>query len=108
MLLIDNNLSTLLKNILVPHFAGTQHVYDINLGTASDTTIWQFAKDNGHTILTKDKDFYFRVSLKGAPPKVIWITRGNCGNRELIRLVKSHIKDIQSFIDSDRHLLVIQ
>jgi len=39
----------------------------------------KFQKKEEYIILTKNKDFYYRVTLNGAPLKVIWITPGNCG-----------------------------
>ena len=42
-------------------------------GQATDTQLWEYAKENQMTILTKDTDFFDRLVMKGAPPKVIWI-----------------------------------
>jgi len=34
-------------------------------------------------ILTKDADFFDRLSLEGAPPKVVWVRVGNVRRSEL-------------------------
>ena len=107
-LLIDNNLSVLLAEVLEPYFPGTRHVSDINYAEASDSKIWELAKAEFTAILTKDRDFYYRVVMNGPPPKVIWITRGNCGNREMHSLMRAKIMEILTFLGSDQEVLLIQ
>ena len=52
------------------------HQLDLN-PTAKDSDIWQFAKHNNLTIITKDSDFSNRIMLSEPPPKVIHIKLGN-------------------------------
>ena len=47
------------------------------LDTATDRSIWEFAKQNGFTIVSQDADFAELASLFGPPPKVIWLRCGN-------------------------------
>ncbi len=77
-LLLDHNLSPKLIVTLADHFPGSEHVYRLGLDTASDAEIWDYAKVNGLIIVTKDADFGDISVLRGFPPKVIWIRRGNC------------------------------
>tara|TARA_Y100001980_G_C14556842_1_gene351181 strand:+ start:17754 stop:18083 length:330 start_codon:yes stop_codon:yes gene_type:complete len=107
-LLIDNNLSVLVKQVLDSSFPGSMHVSEVNLTEASDSVIWLLAGKEYNAILTKDRDFYYRVSLNGAPPKVIWIKRGNCRNKEMLDLIRGKIEDINSFLKSDRDIMTIQ
>jgi predicted nuclease of predicted toxin-antitoxin system len=44
----------------------------------SDTEVWNYAAEHGCTIVSKDADFHQRSLLLGAPPKVVWIRKGNC------------------------------
>ena len=37
----------------------------------SDTQIWQYAKQNGLAIVTKDADFSDRLMVEASPPKVV-------------------------------------
>ena len=48
-----------------------------------DRLIWERAKQDGLTIVSKDSDFYQRAVLFGHPPKVIWIKRGNCPTKQV-------------------------
>lgn len=43
----------------------------------TDKQIWDFAKNEGLTIITKDSDFSNRILLSSPPPKVIHIRFGN-------------------------------
>ena len=42
-----------------------------------DEQIWEYAKENDLTIISKDSDFANRILLKNPPPKVIHIKLGN-------------------------------
>ena len=43
--------------------------------------IWNYARDNGLTIVSKDSDFHRMSFVLGAPPQVIWLRVGNCPTR---------------------------
>jgi len=42
----------------------------------SDSILWDYAKSNRLTIITKDSDFAFRIMTSIPPPKVIQINLG--------------------------------
>lgn len=52
------------------------HMVEINR-TWSDLKIWDFAKKNNLTIITKDRDYYNRIILEEPPPRVIHLRIGN-------------------------------
>ena len=52
------------------------HVIDIN-PQMKDSEIWEYAKENHLTIITKDADFSDLVLLDESPPKVIHVKLGN-------------------------------
>ena len=58
-----------------------QHVIDIN-PNMKDSEIWQYAKENNLTIITKDADFSDLVLLNEPPPRVIHIKFGNMRMKE--------------------------
>ncbi len=99
--LLDENLSKKLAIKLTPVFSHVTHVCTEGLLNNFDSEIWNFAKANSYTIITKDYDFSDMSHLLGCPPKVIKL---NCGNRstEYILLalsVKSEL--IKNFTESD-------
>ena len=89
-LLFDENLSPRLVNFLSTPFLGSVHVRDVGLAQADDEAIWTYAKDNGFAIVSKDSDFQQRSFVSGAPPKVIWIQRGNCTTTDIVTLLQDY------------------
>lgn len=100
MFLIDNNLSPRLTRELKGEFPGMEHVADVGLEKEDDPIIWQYAWDNGLHILTKDKDFNGIQSMKGFPPKIVWLRPGNVPTKYIIRLLKENYAAIYQFIEA--------
>jgi predicted nuclease of predicted toxin-antitoxin system len=96
-LLLDQNLSFKLVPRLLDLYPGSAHVRDFNLTTADDSTVWQFAKDNGFVIVSKDDDFHERSFVYGAPPKVIGIGLGNCSTQQIESLLRWRVDRIREF-----------
>lgn len=76
-LLFDQNLSPRLVDLLSDIYPGSTHVQAVALDRASDEEVWNHARQNRLIIVTKDTDFHERSVLMGAPPKVVWVRRGN-------------------------------
>ena len=76
-LLLDQNLSPRLVTGLADLYPESVHVRDVGLQMADDETIWAYAEQHGLAILSKDADFHQRSFVRGHPPKVVWIRRGN-------------------------------
>jgi len=70
-LLFDENLSPRLVVLLADVYRDSVHVHQCGLGGADDSAIWEYAKINGFSIVSKDSDFQERTILIGSPPKVI-------------------------------------
>jgi hypothetical protein len=66
-LLFDENLAARLVAELAALYPGCAHVGDRGLTSASDRVIWQYGRDHGLVIVTKDKDFQ-RFSILYGPP----------------------------------------
>ena len=62
------------------------HVIDIN-PQMKDSEIWEFARENNLTIITKDADFTNLALLEKSPPKVIHIKLGNMTMKEFHRAI---------------------
>ncbi len=87
-LLFDEKLSHRLVDDLRDLYADSDHVRTLGLERASDADVWNFARAQGFTIVTKDADFHERSLLKGHPPKVIWIRRGNCSTAMIANILR--------------------
>jgi hypothetical protein len=44
----------------------------------------------GFVIVSKDGDFADLSVLYGAPPKIVWIRRGNCSTAAIVTLLRTH------------------
>lgn len=102
-LLLDANLSFRLIPLLRPHFPDSIHVKDIGFSRADDGSIWDYARTNGFVIVSKDSDFHQLSFVKGAPPKVIWIQRGNCPTDHIANLLIENRVAIQSLIENEQN-----
>jgi len=97
-LLFDQNLSHRLVEGLSKAFSGSVHVRDVGLEAASDQAVWEFARTGGYVIVSKDSDFHQMSFLFGAPPKVVWIRKGNCSTDEIAEILRSRQHDLESFL----------
>jgi predicted nuclease of predicted toxin-antitoxin system len=96
-LLLDQNLSPRLVQKLNTDLNSIVHVDDLDMSEASDVVIWDYAKDNGFVIVTKDKDFLERSALLGHPPKIIHLRLGNCSVQEIMDLLASQSSQMKAF-----------
>ncbi len=74
----------------------------LELDTATDTELWDYARDNNYFIVSKDTDFRNRSVIHGYPPKVIWIRIGNCMTRAVEQMaveqiLRKHYAEIVEF-----------
>jgi predicted nuclease of predicted toxin-antitoxin system len=95
-LLFDHNLSPRLVYRFADLFPESSHIYTLGLEQANDRDIWDYAQTHGFTIVTRDSDYNELLVLRGFPPKVIWIRRGNCSTTEIESILRSHLADIQT------------
>jgi predicted nuclease of predicted toxin-antitoxin system len=96
-LLFDNNLSFKLVPALDKLFPGSGHVRQFGLEKADDTEVWEFAKKQGYTIVSKDDDFHQRSFLYGPPPKVVWVRLGNCSTAEIEKALRGGAESLAQF-----------
>jgi predicted nuclease of predicted toxin-antitoxin system len=107
-LLLDANLPPQSAKRLQDLYPESQHVRGVSLRSADDTAIWNYAKREGFTIVSKDSDFYDRSILLGFPPKVIWLKLGNCSATRLETVLRENYLQIQHFeTDTNGSCLII-
>ncbi len=108
-LLFDENLSPRLAKDLEALFPGSRHVDQADLHGQPDGVIWEYARLQGFTIVSKDNDFRQRSFLSGAPPKVVWLSVGNAGTDAIGLLLRDSHARIEAFVaDPDESLLVLE
>lgn len=100
-LLFDQNLSHRLCGMLADICAEAAQVRQAGLDAADDDAIWRHARAEGYAIVTLDVDFSDMASLRGAPPKVIWLRCGNQPTRAVAQLIRAHAAVIERFLAED-------
>jgi len=77
-LLLDANISWRISEVLIKIFGQCDHVNKIDLPVpATDRQIWEYAKEHGYIIVSKDNDFLQFLNDKGFPPKLVFLKTGN-------------------------------
>jgi predicted nuclease of predicted toxin-antitoxin system len=108
-LLFDANLSPKLVRRLADLFPDLTHVLDAGLAQfMPDIVIWDYAGQNGFTIVTTDADFIELVEKRGPPPKVIRIEKCDFRTAEVENLLRRNAIRIAEFEQSDLALLVLR
>jgi len=107
-LLFDQNLSRKLPAQLGDIYPESRHVIDLGLSQASDSDIWQYAKENDLSLVSKDTDFQQRSLLYGSPPKFIWLRVGNCSTAHIESLLRRSSPIIHTFLrdSTESHLIL--
>lgn len=108
-LLFDENLSHKLVDLLATEFPGSIHVRSVDLAGKPDSSVWEYAGQNGFAIVSKDGDFRQRSLMHGAPPKFIWVQTGNTGTAEIAKLLRRHAERLEQFgRESESALIVVR
>jgi predicted nuclease of predicted toxin-antitoxin system len=87
---------------LAEQFPDSVHVKDLGMEQTDDRLIWEYAKQNGFIIISKDTDFYQRSLLFGHPPKLIWFRRGNCPTKRVELILRNQLDRIEQFGNDDQ------
>jgi predicted nuclease of predicted toxin-antitoxin system len=107
-LLFDENLSPRLPDILHTEFPGSGHLRNVGLLGADDAGVWDLARRDGFSIVSKDNDFRQRSFLEGARRRIIWLNVGNAGTQDIATLLRrEHARILIFEADAESSLLVL-
>lgn len=105
-LLVDQNISYRLLQLISNKYHEVHHVKHLDLINADDHDIFMFARKNKYdAVVTIDDDFVRLLHLCSIPPKVIWIRTGNCSTQFLADILLSKVESISEFVKSDDFVL---
>jgi predicted nuclease of predicted toxin-antitoxin system len=77
------------------------------MGRSSDEEVWEYAKANGFTIVSRDSDFQERSVLRGSPPKLIWVRAPNPSSAEVASLLRAAVTLVRAFIESQEEACLV-
>ena len=106
-LLLDENLSPRLTELLSDVYPDSRHVVEAGLGESNDAEVWAYAEAHGLAIVSRDSDFADMSALKGWPPKVIWIRLGNCRTAVIEMLLRNSVEAVRRFGDGEAACLML-
>ena len=106
-LLFDENVSHQLAQTLAHVFPGCSHVTSAGLRGTEDRHIWEYARKEGFSIVSKDTDFRERSYVEGAPPKVVWLDVGNAGTKAIEGLLRREHERVKRFGESEESSVLI-
>ncbi len=93
--IIDAQLSPHLAKWLTQTFELEAYsVSYLNMISASDIEIFDYAKKENAIVITKDEDFVQLLYRLGSPPKIIWLTFGNTTNERVKNILNKNIQQI--------------
>jgi len=93
--LFDQNLSPGLVDTLADAYPSSNHVFLLGLDQSSDVEVWEYARGHGFTIVTKDSDLSEISLVRGFPPSIVWIRKGNCSTAQIEQILRNHANDLQ-------------
>ncbi len=99
-LLFDENISFRIVKKVQEVFLESRHVTDVRPRLKSDVSIFQYARANDFIIATFDEDFIDLQSLKGFPPKIIWLRMGNSSTLNVLHKLSENIQAIRDLSDN--------
>ena len=105
-LLFDENLSPKLACFLADLFPDSLHVRDVGMKATDDPLVWDYAKNNGFMIVSKDMDMHNLSLALGNPLKVVWLRLGNCSTRQVENLLRQAFDVIRLF-GEDEHVSLL-
>jgi predicted nuclease of predicted toxin-antitoxin system len=106
-LLLDENLSDRIIYRIVDLYPNSAHVKTLGLINTDDAIIWEYAKTNEFTIISKDSDFHQRSLLYGHPPKFVYLRIGNCSTSKIVQILRENFEILTQFEHSERESLLI-
>ncbi len=82
-------------------WSGVEFEQVININDKmKDSEIWEYAKTNGLTIISKDADFSEMMMINNPPPRVIHIKIGNMKINELYQFLNNIWTDVSKMSDN--------
>ena len=95
-LLLDENLARQLVPELEQAYPGTPQVVLVGLERATDRELWNYAKQHGFVLVSKDSEFHELCLIQGPPPQLVWLKCCNMGREAILRILLDRQADIEA------------
>lgn len=105
--LVDAQLPPALATWIEARGHQASHISDLGGVSVSDGMIWEIARRDNRTIVTKDRDFAIWVAARRNGPQVVWIRLGNSTSRNLLTWLEPRWPEIESRLCEQIHLIEV-
>lgn len=106
--LVDAQLPPALARLLTEQGHLAQHVADIGLRHAEDSSIWHYALDHHAVLVTKDEDFPHRHRQGIPAPVIVWLRIGNTSRKALLQRFQLLFPQIIDLIERGERLIEVR
>jgi predicted nuclease of predicted toxin-antitoxin system len=106
-LLLDENISDRIIYRIIDLYPDSEHVKTLALTNTDDGIIWEYAKANGFTIVSKDSDFHQRSLLYGHPPKFVYLQVSNSPTSRIVQILRDNFNVISQFGDGASESILV-
>lgn len=106
--LVDNQLPAALAQYLRKRGFDCEHVLDVNLGSATDADICEYAVRQERVIISKDQDFLHLANQPENNIKLIWVRLGNCRTPVLLQAFDRVWPAIESCLKAGDRIIEIR
>jgi predicted nuclease of predicted toxin-antitoxin system len=79
----------------------------VNLDSATDREVWEYAGEHSYVLASKDSDFRQLAFLHGPPPKVLWLRVGNVSTATVHQVLVDHRAAIEAFVAHQEEALLV-
>jgi len=105
--LLDAHLPPVLARVMTREGYEVAHVAELDMKSAADPDIWQYAQFHDYVVVSKDEDFMRYQRDADGRPLFIWVRTGNCKNKELIDTLLANLPAVVEFLESGSAMVEI-
>lgn len=84
-----------------------ESVRSLGLRDSTDLEIYNRAKQENATVMSKDDDFIELIDQGGSPPKLIWVTCGNTSNAKMREILHKTFPEAMRLLESGENIVEI-
>ena len=106
--IVDAQLPPALARMLFSRGLDAEHVIDIGLNHADDSSIWHYALRHHCVIITKDQDFPHRLIQCVTAPSIVWLRIGNVSRRALLAWFEPLLPQVIEHLSTGNRLVEVR
>jgi predicted nuclease of predicted toxin-antitoxin system len=106
--LVDAQLPPILAKAITDAGYPARHVSDVGLLHATDMPIWDFAREQGCALITKDEDFVAIRQRASDGVTVVWLRIRNSSRQALLAWFIPRLPEIVTLIDAGEPLIELR